>query len=70
MKLIFKRHKHEWQSGICRGKGGISSLIVGRVAPFLKALGVFSIRNLIKCLRIERKPNLTQHGNRVNHKTE
>jgi hypothetical protein len=57
MKLIFKRHKKQWQSGICTGNGGVSSLVVGRLGTFWHCLKIFSIKNIRKTLQEQKLTN-------------
>jgi hypothetical protein len=51
MKFIFKRSGKDWQSAICTGNGGVSSLVVGRLGTFWHCLKIFSIKNIRKTLQ-------------------
>jgi hypothetical protein len=51
MKISFKKFETgEYQSGIYRGRGGVSSLIASRCGNFWYCLGVFSIKNIYRAL--------------------
>lgn len=41
MKLKFRREKGFWLSAICKGNGGVSSMVYSRVGSFWWALGAF-----------------------------
>jgi hypothetical protein len=52
MKLRLKRlESGEWESGVYRGNGGISSMIASRISrSLLKAIGVFSFKNIYRSM--------------------
>lgn len=52
MKVKLYRKDGEWHSSIHRGKGGVSSLVCGRISKHLWwVLGAFSLRNIIKAIK-------------------
>jgi len=52
MKLKLKRHKGQWQSGIYKGNGGVSSAVVCRLGTIRHCLGIFfKLSNYQKALK-------------------